>query len=714
MSQTDGQVVEQVLAGRREAFRTLVERHLPMVQALTRARLGRWADADDVAQDVFLKAFVSLDTLRTPTKFRQWLGAIVRNACTSLLRARRETEPMAEERHVGGSTQDDVERRELHEVLRREIARLDAEHREVLLLHYFAGMKIREVAEALDITSSAANKRLQRARKVLGQRILAQLEAVDATAEVPTGRVDAIMGAVSLAHAPWQVAVPATPGTPTAGATTGAASAAKVVGGLVAMKKAIVVCSALLALGIGIWLAQTSKEQDVLPGNSSQESDGLAATLELAVAQEAKAQGANDGEVGSSQATEVPSQTAEDPSRDQGAVEMSGHTSVTASPSEEASEEGAEESPPEESGMVDGIVVDAGGNPVAGALILVDSSLETDPARREERAETRSGPDGTFHVSESLLSEPRVYAWHPDYAPGWTPASREGDLRIVLSEGGAIQGIVTIGGEPWPDQMVSVFRTYREQRTSSGADGAYAFEKVAPGECTVFVETQGSSRMMQQTAVVEKGKVTVVDFEFEAQFGVLEGTVFADGAPIGPGDVMLVTRAASEQEIATDEFEEDGFYQFWDVAPGPATLRIDVPFEDGVSLSRALQVEIGSEETTVVDVAFDLGTALDVQAHVPESAKTGTIAVLRGDVEIPEITHEAFMGLMADVIAAAPSGRTQHRFVGLAPGSYLAIALFFPAEDSASNDTEPPVVLFASERVDLQEGQEVSVQLYVE
>ena len=44
----------------------------------------------------------------------------------------------------------------------------------------------------------------------------------------------------------------------------------------------------------------------------------------------------------------------------------------------------------------------------------------------------------------------------------------------------------------------------------------------------------------------------------------------------------------------------------------------------------------------------------------------------------------------------------------------MVIALFFPEGDSASDDMEPPVVLFASERVDLQEGQEVSVELYVE
>ncbi|MDX9974624.1 MAG: sigma-70 family RNA polymerase sigma factor, partial [FCB group bacterium] len=170
----DAALVREVLGGRHEQFGLLVERHLPRVLAIAGARVRNRADADDAAQEAFLKAYTSLDTLKDHARFAPWLTAIVRNVCATFQRARREEsleltpahEPAVEPEH---------ETRELHAVLRREIDRLEPDAREVLLLHYFAGLKIREMAETLSISPAAAGKRLDRARDALGQQLITQL-----------------------------------------------------------------------------------------------------------------------------------------------------------------------------------------------------------------------------------------------------------------------------------------------------------------------------------------------------------------------------------------------------------------------------------------------------------------------------------------------------------------------------------------------------------
>ena len=69
----DAQVVRRVLSGHSDDYAVLVKRYLPTVQAVAYARMGNYADAQDVAQDAFFKAFQRLNTLRDTRKFGAWL-----------------------------------------------------------------------------------------------------------------------------------------------------------------------------------------------------------------------------------------------------------------------------------------------------------------------------------------------------------------------------------------------------------------------------------------------------------------------------------------------------------------------------------------------------------------------------------------------------------------------------------------------------------------
>jgi len=89
-------------------------------------------------------------------------------------------------------------------VLRREILRLDPEFREVLLLHYFSGLKIREVAETIGASPDATAKRIQRARNALGKSLVRELGlTVKDQHDWRRGRTK-IMVAIAAAPVAWE------------------------------------------------------------------------------------------------------------------------------------------------------------------------------------------------------------------------------------------------------------------------------------------------------------------------------------------------------------------------------------------------------------------------------------------------------------------------------------------------------------------------------
>src|SRR5215218_4403750 len=112
---TDGALVQQVLAGQRTCFDTLISRYQRQAVAVSYRLLGNTQDALEVTQDAFLKAFTSLDSLQKPEAFGGWLMRIVSNLSLNYRRSRktRTAVPLAEvlgpetgettEQHGGGS-----------------------------------------------------------------------------------------------------------------------------------------------------------------------------------------------------------------------------------------------------------------------------------------------------------------------------------------------------------------------------------------------------------------------------------------------------------------------------------------------------------------------------------------------------------------------------------------------------------------------------------
>lgn len=242
----DERIIRRVLAGRRDEFGVLVTRYLSVIHALAYAQVGNHADAEDIAQEAFVKAFQALDSLRERAKFGPWLTAIARNTCARLLRSRaREAlgsdkpglEPLA--------TAPDMEGRELREILRQKVMELEEGPREVLLLHYFADKTTQEMASLLEISTEAAKKRLQRAREALSNRLADDLTELLGPRRSAKDRAARVMGVVGSVPVSWQVSA-------TSGAL-GLSGAAKTLGGVVIMHKLIVIPVVLVAMTFGFW-----------------------------------------------------------------------------------------------------------------------------------------------------------------------------------------------------------------------------------------------------------------------------------------------------------------------------------------------------------------------------------------------------------------------------------------------------------------------------
>ncbi|GMV94969.1 MAG: hypothetical protein AMXMBFR82_47470 [Candidatus Hydrogenedentota bacterium] len=209
---SDAAVVGRVLAGRRDDFGILVERHLPAVFAVAYGRTGNHADAEDAAQEAFLRALKTLDRLREPAKFGPWLLTIARNVATDILIAR------TRERNAGSpiSDEDDavwlpnMEQREMWSKLHEQIRQLEDEPREVLMLFYFAGKRTKEIAALLNLSNDVVRKRLQRARETLGARLLDELQPERKLEPILQKRSAAITAAALTAPVAWQSASAAT------------------------------------------------------------------------------------------------------------------------------------------------------------------------------------------------------------------------------------------------------------------------------------------------------------------------------------------------------------------------------------------------------------------------------------------------------------------------------------------------------------------------
>ena len=178
---SDELLVERAVAGDTEAFGEIVRRWERRIYALAYGILGREDEARDAAQETFVAAFRSLPNFRGEAKVSSWLHRIAVNQCiTRQRRAKVRAEVSIEAAQVDGrarlasaqrSPAGATETGQRAEAVRRAVAALPQELREVVVLKEFEGLTFQEIADALDVPLSTVKSRLYTALKQLRMRL---------------------------------------------------------------------------------------------------------------------------------------------------------------------------------------------------------------------------------------------------------------------------------------------------------------------------------------------------------------------------------------------------------------------------------------------------------------------------------------------------------------------------------------------------------------
>ena len=197
--QADFELIERARSGDDVAFGQLVSVYRKRILGTISRLIGRPEDVEDVAQDVFLRLYFSLDQLRTAEVFEPWLYRLTVNACYDYLRRQRRRHEsrmsdlseqqvlMADAAAGGKADQDEQYHRGVREFVTSLLDGVSEEDRILLLLKEVEGLSLKELEQIYQVKENALKVRLFRAR----QRVLKAFEASKGVAPVvpvrPTG-----------------------------------------------------------------------------------------------------------------------------------------------------------------------------------------------------------------------------------------------------------------------------------------------------------------------------------------------------------------------------------------------------------------------------------------------------------------------------------------------------------------------------------------------
>jgi len=182
-------MIVAILSGEHELFHELIRPYERRVYLMALSLLKNEAEAEEAAQEAFLKAYLNLARFRSEARFSTWLITIVLNEARARLRR---TQPALTD-SIDDDREDSIrparltdwreipsqslERSEIRSLLRRAVLSLPLAYREVFILREIEERNIQETAETLGITQSSVKMRLHRARLMLQKQLAPELKS---------------------------------------------------------------------------------------------------------------------------------------------------------------------------------------------------------------------------------------------------------------------------------------------------------------------------------------------------------------------------------------------------------------------------------------------------------------------------------------------------------------------------------------------------------
>ena len=179
-AQEDIALVRRTLTGDQQAFAALVEKYKDSVFNVAYRMLGNPSEAEDVAQETFVRAYTQLHTYKDSHRFSTWLLSIASHLSIDQLRRRRflalplENVPFLEWiADAGVGPEESALAGEASDEMQRVLSVLPAKYRAVLILRYWHDLSYDEIAEALHLTPPLVKARLHRARELVARSMKA-------------------------------------------------------------------------------------------------------------------------------------------------------------------------------------------------------------------------------------------------------------------------------------------------------------------------------------------------------------------------------------------------------------------------------------------------------------------------------------------------------------------------------------------------------------
>ncbi|MEY2672004.1 MAG: hypothetical protein RL687_421 [Candidatus Parcubacteria bacterium] len=171
---TDEQIVLLVKAGDIESFRELVERYENKLKRYSRKFLFERSDTDDLVQDVFIKAYINIQSFDNSKMFSPWIYRIAHNEFVNALKKKLSTRIFSLDldtffpQPVARETADEFSEKEFTtSFLDKHLKEIDPKYREPMILYFFEDMDYKEISQVLEIPVSTVGVRIKRGKDKL-------------------------------------------------------------------------------------------------------------------------------------------------------------------------------------------------------------------------------------------------------------------------------------------------------------------------------------------------------------------------------------------------------------------------------------------------------------------------------------------------------------------------------------------------------------------
>ena len=636
MYSADEQLVSQTLAGDRDAFGVLVHRYQEMVFAYAFQKVRNEVDAEDIMQEVFLRAYRNLYSLRHPHRFRSWLYTIMSNECNRWLARAAKTH--RSEVQLAHASDDDLRVQPGHTVptegwkvdLEQAIAALSDENRVAVSMFYMGDCTLKEISDFLGVSVNTVKTKLHRARQQLGRSLSERYGKVLKSRKLRGGFLMQMME--QLRHTPM----------PTMGFAWSGATVGKTAFSL------ITVLCILIGLVGGREESPTNlsvKQARVVQANSARwpiEVSFVTPTIS----------------VSRSSITGIPVPSGERPidtSGSRASMERSSRSDNRgmASPANGAGTPNSQflatktENGPEKL-TFSGHVVDSNNEPIPDAEILCSVKQE------QSQSITRTAADGTFRFELSRLElegwadvwweHVYIIATHPDYGIGWRnfPPRSRNDVEVQLDTPGSIFGtIINDTGAPIQNVKVQIKSVFSGTSVSGSSEHRLATDIFPFSPSTTNVNGEFVFRGLPQAAATNleiQGKGYAKETRFRVPVGTeqnefrlkrearIEGhlSYAKTGAPVKSATVTLArirpTGPTEGREQAS--VDTNGNFSLSNLSPGVYNLYVEKAPKGWTASTNAL-IELAEGQTmsdidlTLVRGGFITGRLTDRDTNEP-------------------------------------------------------------------------------------------------